>query len=237
MKLAALGASGNAKDAKPLLAEKANDGIEDGKNDGVVGTFGQGQVEIKIGFDICLGILAGAIHNGNRLAHGGQFRVLNTESGEGGDFGFENRAGLRQMRGAFRLSDLDHEVERLANGLGGSVGDESTTAGKSFDQTFFAKGLDGFAYRGSTDSEALGEFAFGGKLIARLQSAFDNGFLNLLNDLFVETGGTNEFVHGRAPCNVRREAGGAGTDGGRTTIPHIQNGRAGWKGREHGAGI
>ena len=132
------------------------------------------------------------------------------------------------MRGALRLTDFGHEIERLANGLCRSIGDEGSAARESFDQTFFAKRLDGFAHGSAADPEALGEFAFGGKLIAGLQSAFDNGFFDLLNDLFVETGGTNEFVHCTAPCTVRREAGGTGTNDGPTTIPHIHRQKASW---------
>lgn len=237
MNLTALGAAGHAEDAEALLAEKADDGIEKRKNDGIVGAFGQGQMKIEVGFDVSLGVLAGAIHDGDRLAHSGQLSVLNTESGQRRDPGLENRASFRQMSRAFRLADFDHEVERLPDGLSGAIGDESSTTGKSFDQAFFAKSLDGLAHGGAADPEALREFAFGGELIARLQSAFDDGFLDLLNDLLVETGGTNEFVHCTAPCNVRRKAGGAGTDGGRTTIPHIQRGGAGWMVREHGSGI
>ena len=225
MKLAALRAAGNVKNPKALLAQKADNGIEQRKNEGIVCPLREGQVKVEIGLDIGLRILACAIHDRNRLVHRRQFRVLNAESGEGGDLRFENRANFRQLLGAFRLAYLDHEIEGLADGLGGSVGDEGSASGKSFDQTFFAKRLDGLADRSAADSEALGEFAFGGKLIAWLQTAFDNRLLDLLDDLFVKTRDTDQFVHCAAPCQVRREAGETGADDGPTTIPQIHWGR------------
>jgi hypothetical protein len=220
--LPALRAAGNAKDAEPLLAQKSNDGIEQRKNERIFRTFRQGQMKVEISLDIGFRILSGSIHDRDRLAHRGQFRFLNADSSEGSDFRLENRANFRQVSGAFRLADLDHEIEGLADGLGGSVGDEGSASGKSFDETFFAKRLDGLAHCSAADSETLGELAFGGKLVARFQSALDNGFLDLLNDLFVKAGRSNEFVHCAAPGQVRREAGGTGADDGPTTIPQIQ---------------
>jgi len=227
MNLAAFGAAGNAKDAKALLAQEPDNGIEQRKNEGIVCTFCEGQMKVEIGLDIGLRILAGAIHHGDSLAHRGQFRVLNADSGESSDLGLENRANFRQVRGAFRLAYFDHEIEGLANGLRGSVGDEGSASGISFDETFFAKRLNGLTHSSAADAEALGEFSFCGELIARLQTAFDNGVFDLLNDLFVKTGCTNKFVHCVSPCNVRREAGGTGADDGPTTIPQIQRGRPG----------
>ena len=199
MHMASLRAAGNVKNPKALLAQKADNGIEQRKNEGIVCPFREGQMKVEIGLDVGLGILADALHDCNRLAHRGQFRVLNPESGEGRDLRLENCSNFRQVSGAFGLADLDHEIEGLADGLGSSVGDEGSAPGKSFDQTFFAERLNGLAHRSAADSEALSEFAFGGKLIARLQTAFDNGFLDLLNDLFVKTGGTNQLVHEAAP--------------------------------------
>ncbi len=104
------------------------------------------------------------------------------------------------MSRAFRLTDLHHQVERLAHRLRGAVGDEGAPARVRFDQTFFTQSLHCFAHCSSTHAETLGEFALCGKLIARLQIAFNNRLFNLLNDLLVESRRANEFVHCTAPA-------------------------------------
>ncbi len=143
-------------------------------------------MKIEIRFDVGFGILPGAIHGGNGLAHGRQFRFLDANCGKRGNLRLENGAHFRQMSRAFRLTDLHHQIERLAHGLRGAIGDESAAAGIGFDQTFFAQSFHRFAHGGAAHAKTLRQFALRGQLISRLQIAFDDGFFNLLNDLLVE---------------------------------------------------
>ncbi len=118
---------------------------------------------------------------------------------ERGNLRLENGAHFRQMRGAFRLTDLHHQVERLAHRLRRAIGDERAAARIGFDQTFFAQSFHGFAHGGAAHAETLGQFALRRQLISRLQIAFDDGFFNLLNDLLVESRRPNQLVHCPAP--------------------------------------
>jgi hypothetical protein len=127
----------------------------------------------------------GAIHHGDGLAHGHEFRFLNAGGSEGGDSGLENQAELGEMRRAFLLADFHHKVEGLAGRLGSSVGNKGAAAGVSFDQAFFAQSLHRFAHGGAADAEALREITFGGKLVAGFEGAVENGIFDLLDDLLV----------------------------------------------------
>jgi hypothetical protein len=107
------------------------------------------------------------------------------------DLRFENGPHFRQMRGSFRLTDLRHQIQRLPHGLRCAVGDEGAAARVRFDQTFFAQRLHRFAHGSAAHAETLGQIALGRELISRLQSAFNNGFFDLLNDLLVKPRRTN----------------------------------------------
>ncbi len=55
--------------------------------------------------------------------------------------------------------------------------------------------LDRLTYRGSANAKLLGQFALGRELIALFQRAFEDGFFDLPNDLFIEPRCLNYFVH------------------------------------------
>jgi len=111
MNLPALGTSGNFKNSQALFAEKSNDGIDQGKNDGVGGGFGQRQMKVEISLDVSVRIAAGAVHDGDGLAHGGQFRLLDSNCGQGGDLGLENGSHFGKLMRALGLTDFGDEIE------------------------------------------------------------------------------------------------------------------------------
>ena len=191
MNLAAFRSAGNSEDAQPLLAQKPHDGIEQRKDERVGRALRQCQMKIKVGFDVGLRILSGSIHCGNRFTHGRQFRLLDAHRSQRRNLRLENGSHLGKMCRTFRLTDLHHQIKRLAHRLRGTVGDESASPRVSFDQPFFAQRFYRFAHCGAAYAKALGQFAFCGKLITGLQIAFDDRFFNLLNDLFVESRRTN----------------------------------------------
>ena len=90
------------------------------------------------------------------------------------------------MERPFRLPNLDHQVEGLAHGARGPIGDEGSAAGVGFHQTLFAQSLDRLAYRGAAHSETQRQLAFRRKLVSRLEIPLDDRFFDLLNDLLVE---------------------------------------------------
>ncbi len=143
-------------------------------------------MKIEIGLDIRLRVLPGAIHRGHCLSHRDQFWLLDAYGRKRSNLRFENGAHFREMSGTFRLTNLDHQVERLAYGLSGAIGDESAAAGVGLDQALLPQSLHCFAHRSAAHAETLRQFAFCGELVAGLQIALDNGFFNLLNDLLVE---------------------------------------------------
>ena len=73
MYLAALGTAGDFEDSQPLFAKESDDGVEQRKDQRVGGTFGEREVKVEISFDVGIGILAGAVHDGDGLAHRRQF--------------------------------------------------------------------------------------------------------------------------------------------------------------------
>ena len=63
MNLAALGAARHAEYPQSLLAQQADDGIEQREYQRIGRTFGEGQMKIEIGFDVGFRILARTIHD------------------------------------------------------------------------------------------------------------------------------------------------------------------------------
>src|SRR5271166_709916 len=71
MNLASLWSTGNTKDAQALLAQKSDDRIEQREDQRVGCTFRESQMKIQVGFNVSLGLLSGAVHHSDCLAHGG----------------------------------------------------------------------------------------------------------------------------------------------------------------------
>src|SRR5439155_22499489 len=117
------------------------------------------------------------------------------------------------MSRTFRLTNLHHQVQRLAHGMRGAVSNKSATPGIRFYQSFFTQRLHGLAHRCTAHAKTLRQIAFRGKLIPRLERTLENGFFDLLDDLLVESRCSNELVHCRAPRTIWSETGRA-TDRG-----------------------
>ena len=175
-------------------------------------------MKIEIGFNVCFGIFLRAIHHSDGFPHRRDVLFLGAYRSQRRDVRLENQPEFREMRRAFLLPDLDHQVERLARGLRSSVRDESSAAGVGFDQTFFPERLHRLAHGGAADAETLRQFAFGRKLIARLQGSVENGLFDLLNDLLIQSRGSNNFVH-RILSRTNQFG---GTGDGPATIPQVQ---------------
>ncbi len=75
---------------------------------------------------------------------------------------------------------------------------ECSAARERVNQPFFLECFNGFANCGSADAELLGEFAFGGELATLGEFALEDSLLNLLYDLFVQTGSLNNFLYREA---------------------------------------
>src|SRR5258708_2060669 len=60
--LAALGASGNFKDAEALFAQQSDDGIDQRKNDRIGGGFGECQMKVVSSFVVGVGVVVSAAH-------------------------------------------------------------------------------------------------------------------------------------------------------------------------------
>src|SRR5579872_5932697 len=103
--------------------------------------------------------------------------------------------------------------------MGGAVCNECAAARVSFHQSFFAQSLHSFAHGSAAHAEALRQLALGGQLIPCFQRTLNDGFFNLLNDLFVESGRPNQFVHCTAPRTWRKTS--RKTGYGLATIPHV----------------
>src|SRR2546430_17458308 len=78
------------------------------------------------------------------------------------------------MDGAFSLADLEHQIERLANGLRPSFSDEGSASGIRFRQSLLAQRLDSLPHCCSADTELLRQFSFGRQLISWLQHTFED---------------------------------------------------------------
>ena len=91
------------------------------------------------------------------------------------------------MDGAFSLADLEHQIERLANGLRPSISDEGSASGIRFRQSLLAQRLDSLTHCCSADTELLRQLSFGRQLISWLQHTFEDRALDLLHNLLVES--------------------------------------------------
>src|SRR5579871_865399 len=189
--LSPLGTARNFEDAQPLLAQQADDGIEQREDKRVVGSLGKRQMKIEIGFNVGVRVSAGPVHDRYSFAHGSELGLLNARRGQSCNLGFQNCANLSEVSGAFGLPDFYHQVERLPNRLIRTIGDEGAAPGESFDQTLLPKSFDRLAHSRAADTEALRQFTLSGELIAGLQGAADDGLLDLLNDLLVQPRSAN----------------------------------------------
>ena len=171
MVLAALWAALGQKDSHALFAQQSNDGINEGKNQGVCRSFRECKVKIEIRLDERVRILARFIHHGDRLAHGRQGLLVGARCREGGNLGLQNLANFGQVTRPFGLPDADHAIQRLPDGLRSPIRDEGPAPGKSFHMPFFAESFDGLADGRATDAKLQRQFAFRRKLIARLHRA------------------------------------------------------------------
>src|SRR5579864_4754829 len=108
------------------------------------------------------------------------------------------------MRQPFLLTDAAHQVERLPDRLGRSVGDKCSAPRVRFHQALLAQRLDCLPHCRAAHAEVLGQLAFCGQLIAGFQRALEDRLLDLLNDLLVKTGCPNGFVHGFVPKGSER---------------------------------
>ena len=86
MKLPALRPAVHIKNAAALLAQQPDDRIKERKNQRISGRFRQRQMEIKIGFDISVGIMQVAIHHGHRFAHGRKQLFFDSLRGQSRNF-------------------------------------------------------------------------------------------------------------------------------------------------------
>ena len=193
--LAARTAAVDAENAHALFFEQADDGVDQRQDERIAGGLGEREMEIIVGLDESLRLVQIPVHHSNGVAHGGEMRFLGARGGQCGDLGLENLAHFHERGGAFRVVDLHHQVEGLADGLGRAVGDERAAARVRLDQTFFSEDFYGLANCGAADVKLLSEFGFGGKLIARLERASEYRLLDLPNNLFVEPQGLDGFIH------------------------------------------
>ena len=131
--------------------------IDDGR---ITSSFGECEMEIQIRLDERFGIILCRIHDLDLLAHGLERFVVRACGSQRRDLGLENLADFGEKREAF-VAATHHSVERLANGVGGAVGDEGAAARVSLDQTFFAKGFHRFADGGAAHAKLFGKFALG----------------------------------------------------------------------------
>src|SRR5712692_5668233 len=90
---------------------------------------------------------------------------------------------------------LQNTVQRLAHGIRIATGDECPASGISVHKPLFVEGLDRLTNGGTADTKLLREFAFRRKLISFLQSTLEDGFLDLLNNLFVKTRRLDHLIH------------------------------------------
>src|SRR6267154_254066 len=153
-------------------------------------------MKVQVRFDKCVGIPPRRIHYRDRFAHRNQVLFVCSRGRERSDFRLQNLANFDEVARSFRLPNLDHTVEGLADGIGSSIGDKRTPAGIRFDQALFSQGLDGFANGGAAHSKLLSQLAFGRKLVARFERALDDRVFDLLNDLLVKARRAYDFVHG-----------------------------------------
>ena len=134
MNLAALRTALDAENPHALLAQKSTMESSSERISGLAAAFRQRQMKIKIGFDVGLRIfLRSAVHHRDRLAHGRQFRLLDARRSQCGNLRLENGAHFGQMRGAFLLPDLHHQIERLPRRLRGAIRDKCAAPGVGFD--------------------------------------------------------------------------------------------------------
>src|SRR5882724_9099816 len=205
MILTALRSALNVVGPHALLTEQAHDGIDQGKDKRISGGLREGQMEIEIPFDEAFRIES-TIHDGDGFAHRGTGVLVGTLGGQCGDFRLEDLADFDEMNGAFGGTSANHTIQSLTYGAGGSIGHKSTAAGEGLHHTLFAERLHGFPNRGAAHPELLGEFPLGGQLLSALQVAFENGVLDLLNDLFVQAQSLDNFVHKSSRDRIKREA-------------------------------
>ena len=192
--LSAFGPAFHLEDSHALLAQQSYDRIDQRKNNRVARGLGECEVKIEVSFDECFGIPLGGVHDGHLLAHGRQILFIGPGRCQRGDFRLKNFTCFGKKRKAFGTG-AHHAIQRLAHGVGGTVSDKSSPARIGFHAPLFAQGLYGFANRRATHSKLFGEFALGRELVTGLQHTFEDGVFDLLDDLFVKTGRTNDFVH------------------------------------------
>src|SRR5216683_1897282 len=96
---------------------------------------------------------AGALRESSRTCR--KWAFIGSRGRERGDFRLQDLANLHQIARSFRLANLDHTVERLADGIGGSVGDKGSAAGIGFYQALFSQGLHCFADRSAAYPKLL----------------------------------------------------------------------------------
>src|SRR5439155_26903806 len=78
--------------------------------------------------------------------------------------------------------------QRVDERRGRDVADDRALALAGLDQARELRSADGVPHRAAADPERHGQLSLGGKLVAGLQSAFDNEALDLLGYLFVQAG-------------------------------------------------
>src|ERR1700676_3191110 len=178
-----------------LLTQHSYDRIDQGENEGIRRRFRQGKVKVQIRLDVGVGVVPRIVHYTDGFSHRYEVLIVRANCRQSGNFGFQNFANLHQVSRPVWLAALENAVQRLPHGIRIAIGDERPAPRKGVYKSLFVQCLDRLANRGPADTKLLREFAFRRELIARLQSTLEDGFFDLLDDLFVKARSLDYLIH------------------------------------------
>ena len=117
----------------------------------------------------------------------GDFLGGSVAGGAGGQGRLDHLAHVQQLAHQRALAN-QHGGQWVDERVGRDVADDRTVALAGLHQPRELQSADGVPHRAAAHPEHHAQLSLGGKLVAGLQSAFDDEALDLLGDLFVQAG-------------------------------------------------